>query len=405
MKKLLSVFTILTLLIGMTACAKAGDSSDATENYPSLYSLTENYGFKSGAVINYGNLSDNQLLELFKHHFDSLTAANEMKAYSLLDQKASAAATDGMPRMNFTQADAIVSFAAENGIKIRGHVLVWDAYMTDWFFREGYLPSGSYADAETLRARLKSYIEQVITHFEQNFPGVVYCWDVVNEAVADDASERVPNDPRHLRAKRSGSDNIFYKLMGADYVETAFLYARDTVDALGADIKLFYNDYNAFYPEKRAAILKLAESINSFDEGRKLCDGIGMQGYIGGYGTQNGCLDAQLISYIKDAIKQYSGNGYEVQLTEMAVRTYQYDDATAQKHAQYYADLYNVFKTANSGDSKPLTAVCIWGFLDCNSLPSSHYSFKLNSPYCGLFTEDYAVKPSFKAVIKELEAK
>ena len=87
------------------------------------------------------------------------------------------------------------------------------------------------------------------------------------------------------------------------------------------------------------------------------------------------------------------------------MRTYEYDEATAAKHAQYYADLYGVFKSVNAGEAKPLTAVCIWGFLDCNSLPTSHYSYKLNSPYGGLFTESYAVKDSFKAVIKELEAK
>ncbi len=48
----------------------------------------------------------------------------------------------------------------------------------------------------------------------------------------------------------------FYKILGSDYVEQSFLYAKNTVDELGADIKLYYNDYNSFYKSKREEIVK-----------------------------------------------------------------------------------------------------------------------------------------------------
>ena len=174
--------------------------------------------------------------------------------------------------------------------------------------------------------RLESYITQVITHFEEKFPGVVYCWDVVNEAVGE-GSEFDPADPRHIRTTRGGVSNVFYDTIGSDYVEYAFLYARSTVDALGADIRLFYNDYNTFYAEKRDAIIALTRSINSFavdadGNPRKLCDGVGMQGYIGGYGTQVGCMNVDDLALISTAIKTYAAEGLEVQLTEMAVRNF-----------------------------------------------------------------------------------
>ena len=69
---------------------------------------------------------------------------------------------------------------------------------------------------------------------------MIYCWDVVNEAVADSAGEYAAGDPRHLRTLRSGQENMFLKYMGDDYVALSFLYARDTVEALGADIKKVY---------------------------------------------------------------------------------------------------------------------------------------------------------------------
>ena len=55
---------------------------------------------------------------------------------------------------------------------------------------------------------------------------------------------------------------------------------------------------------------------------RKLTDGVGMQGYIGGYGTQSGCMNIDDIQKITTAIEKYADLGVEVQLTEMAVRNY-----------------------------------------------------------------------------------
>ena len=82
--------------------------------------------------------------------------------------------------MDYTKADQIISKAREKGIKMRGHVLVWHAFMSDWFFREGYENNGKYVSKEVMQKRLQYYIEQVITHFETKYPGTIYCWDVVN---------------------------------------------------------------------------------------------------------------------------------------------------------------------------------------------------------------------------------
>ena len=51
-------------------------------------------------------------------------------------------------------------------------------------------------------------------------------------------------------------------------------------------------------------------------------DGIGMQGYIGGYGVQEGCLEQSHIGMIRQAIEGYAAMGLEVQITEMAVRNF-----------------------------------------------------------------------------------
>ena len=68
-----------------------------------------------------------------------------------------------------------------------------------------------------------------------------------------------------------------------------------------------------------------------------------MQGYIGGYGTQNGCMNEQNISDIKKSIETYAALGCEVQVTEMAVRNYMNTKAMQKKHAEFYKKLFQMF--------------------------------------------------------------
>ena len=397
---------LLIALLGALWPGMAEEAGTVSEDYEPLYVFAEAHGFRLGGAFGAADMSDGAFMDFLGRHFDSLTCTNETKAYSLLDQQACKAAEDGMPRMNFSTADRMVGWCAERGIGVRGHALVWDAYMLDWFFREGYDANRPYADRETVRARLDCYIRAVIGHFEEEYPGVIYCWDVVNEAIGDNPGDWDSTDARHIRTRRDGAENPFYAHVGEDYVEFAFLCAREAVDALGAEIRLIYNDYNLFDSRKRDAALALADSIQNYavDETgapRRLLDGIGMQGYLGGYGTQQGCLDPGLLNRLETSIRSYAERGLEVQITEMAVRNY--DPDRAAEHAAYYARLFtDVFMKVNAGESRPLTAVCVWGLRDVSARDTGSYAYLLNSPYGGLLTQKGRVKTSFDAVYRAL---
>ena len=399
------------------------DATEAIESYQSLASLGEKYGFKFGTNINEAALKNTELTKLIKYHFNSTTFSNEMKAYLLLSQSASqnAYVDENSPAvMNFTKADSMVAYAVENGLSIRGHVLAWDADMCDWFFREGYKKDGAYVSADVMKNRLKMYIDEVMTHFEEKYPGVIYCWDVVNEAVADNAGEFADDDVRHVRQVRGGKTNLFYDYIGSDYVELAFRYAYETRAKLQAansktNIKLFYNDYNTFATygaNKRDAIIQLVKSINSFEsDGNggylKLCDGIGMQSYIGGYGQQSGCMNDNDITLVKNAIEKFAENNVEVHVTELAVRNY--DNDAEPEHAAFYKKLVQTYVDINkaaqaAGKTGPITSLSIWGLFDAPYLSTADYSYKMNGPYCGLFTELYQPKQSFKEVYEVLAA-
>ena len=137
MKSILSLILAVMLFAmpsGVLAEAAGTDSAD----YEPLWTLAEPYGFRLGGAFGYEDMNNRVFLDFLARHFNSLTCCNETKAYTLLDQMKSRTSEDGMPGMSYAKADLMISWAQKQGIRIRGHVLVWDAYMTQWFFHEGY---------------------------------------------------------------------------------------------------------------------------------------------------------------------------------------------------------------------------------------------------------------------------
>ena len=178
------------------------------------------------------------------------------------------------------------------------------------------------------------------------------------------------------------------------------------MEGLGADIGLFYNDYNMLYADKRGAAKYLVESINGFAADgaggyRRLIDGIGMQGYMGGYGAQAGCLSEDLISNTRASIRTYAALGMEVHITEMALRNY--EAAHDAEHAAFYRRMFDMLKAVNAELGRDvLTSVTIWGVNDVTPNDFNRYTWMLNSTRGGILTEDGRIKASFDAMYDAL---
>ena len=111
---------VLSLILAFVFCAVplavfAEEAGTVSEDYDPMWQLTEPYGFKFGGAFSYDDMRNQVFMDFLARHFNSVTCCNETKAYSLLDEGASKSAKDGMPCMTYSRADAMLTWAQQNG--------------------------------------------------------------------------------------------------------------------------------------------------------------------------------------------------------------------------------------------------------------------------------------------------
>ncbi len=296
--------------------------------------------------------------EVVKYHFNSATLTNLMKPSYLLDQKGSienAKNGDGMPAVKFDSCISALEFCKENGIGMRGHTLVWHAQVPRWFFCEGYENDAPFVTRETMLSRMESYIAQVIGFTEENYPGVVYCWDVVNEAVEPGAGMHEDETGYCIRTHYGDGENLWYTVVGADYVEMAFTYARKYA---AEGVKLFYNDYNTFQPVKNEKICALLADLSA----KGLVDGVGMQSY---YDRKNPDIKGRTGS-VQAAVENFSELGLEIQITELTINIDEPDERALLIQAMRYKEMFQMLMEldTDNGGSANITSVTVFGLMD-----------------------------------------
>lgn len=322
--------------------------------------------FYIGTIINPGDPI--KKFDVIKHHFNFVTAENHMKPSSIWPVEA------GGP--NFFMADMMLTRAKEAGLLIHGHTLAWHQQSPAW------LNAG--LDREQARANLQKYIDSVAGHYA-NEPVKVYSWDVLNEAIRDN-----PVNPADWTgALRTDVDWYMSYSRGGngrDYIYDAFLFAREAAP----DAILYYNDYNEDNANKATAIASMVMAINERyalehpdTGGRKLIEGIGMQGH---YNTGTNTND------VEAAIRKFIDTGVIVSVTELDVSISGVSadgpsQAQLEVQAELYARLFSLYKKY----SAHIERVSFWGVDDPSSWRST--SFPL------IFNGDFSAKPAYYAII------
>lgn len=340
---------------------------------PALKEAYQDY-FSMGVAATANELGKDRE-ELIAQQFNSLTPGNELKADSILDHATSISDPkyDDNPAVKFDRIKPILDFAKEAGIPMRGHTLVWHSQVPRWFFAEGYSNAANapLVSKELMLKRMENYIRQVLEYTQTNYPGVIYAWDVVNEAVnPGEATEG------GLRSK----DSLWYQVIGPEFIEKAFEYARKYADP---EVKLFYNDYNTEDSARMISIINLAKSLKE----KGLIDGIGLQSHIG--------IDSPSLIDIEKSIREYGELGLEIQITELDMGLLQNTEEAFAKQASRYKRLFTIIRNLDQTGAANITNVTFWGLSDDITWLS-----KPGQPSYPLLFDKYLIqKPAFWGVL------
>jgi len=158
---------------------------------------------------------------------------------------------------DFHGADVLVDWAEQNGMKIRGHNLLWlrPDRNSDWLNNYDF---GSRPAAEAERL-LRDHVTTVCKRYGDR----IFTWDVVNEAI----------DPATGKMR----DMVFSRHLGADCMDIVFDAARKAAPRAA----LVYNDFMTWgdnCARHREGVLELLGRMKS----RKVpVDVLGVQSHIG----------------------------------------------------------------------------------------------------------------------------
>ena len=351
-------------LLGLALALACGGSGGATPTTPTppaptvpvtpvvtvpLRKIAETRQLRIGvgtAVGSYFGRTDaagTEYAAVLAREFNVLTPENELKFDAIRPNRAT---------FNYTRPDAMLAFAIANGMKVRGHTLVWHSQLPQW------LTGGTWTRAEGV-ALLDEHVTAVAGHYK----GKLAAWDVVNEAF---------NENGTLRA------SFWNNLIGRSYIEQAFR----TAAAADPAAQLYYNDYNIeTIGAKSDSTLALLADLKA--RGVPV-HGVGMQAHF--IVGQSPSFDALVAN-----MSRFAALGLKIQITELDIRMpTPSTPALLQTQAQNYADVFRACLAVSACDM-----VVMWGFTDLSSwIPGTF-------PGMGaalLYDAAFVAKPAYTAV-------
>jgi endo-1,4-beta-xylanase len=342
----------IVIVAGSVLLALASATAQTGEK--SLRSAVGNSGLLIGTAIDPALLTEPGYAETAAKQFNMVEAENSMKW---------AAVHPTEEKFNFESADKLVSFASARGMKVRGHVLVWNPYTPEWVTAK---------KSTQLSGVLHNHIKKVVEHFK----GQVFAWDVVNEAFTDNGEIK--------QSVWYDAPGIGLNGQGTAYIEQSFRWAREA----DPTAKLFYNDYGA--EQMNAKSDAIYNMVKDFKKRGVPIDGVGFQMHIRLNGTN--------FKSVAENFARFTALGVEVQITELDVAIANSNVSGNERQAKIYSQAVAVC-TQNPG----CTAIQTWGFTDKHSWVPQ---FSNGTEGAALpFDSAYQPKPAYFAMVKALSVK
>jgi endo-1,4-beta-xylanase len=271
-----------SVVASLIACGSRGGTAPSPTPSPSprLRDLARGQGLDIGAFPD-GFDSDVPLRTTLAREFSMLT----IPVYWCTTE-----ATRG--QLDFATPDTLAAFAAQNGMAVRGHPLVYQECVPPW------LEEGRFSRDEVTQM-LHDHVQAIASRYR----GRVRVWDVVNEALTWDGSTA---NALMLWGTVPINRNVFSLALGPEYIEMAFRWAHEA----DTEARLFYNDYGTEGTTQKAN--RTYELVRGLRERGVPIHGVGFQTHISIYRPLNeGEFTATLA--------RFADLGVELQITEMDV--------------------------------------------------------------------------------------
>ncbi|HWS35555.1 MAG TPA: endo-1,4-beta-xylanase [Actinoplanes sp.] len=322
------VRALTALFLATAAGVTVVGSADAATTLGASAAQTGRY---FGVATSAFKFSDAPYMTIVNREFNSLVPENDMKWDATEPQQG---------RFTYTNADRLVSHAQSQGMKVRGHTLLWHAQQPSW---------AQGLTGTALRNAAINHVTQVATHFR----GKIHSWDVVNEAFADGGS----GARRDSNLQRTGND----------WIEAAFRAAR----AADPGAKLCYNDYNTDGINPKST--GIYTMVRDFKARGVPIDCVGLQSHLG----------TSLDSTYQQNIQRFADLGVDVQITELDVQQ-------GGNQANIYAGVTRACLAVAR-----CTGITVWGVRDSDS-------WRNDNPL--LFDAGGAKKAAYTSVLNALNA-
>jgi endo-1,4-beta-xylanase len=347
--------TLLLLGAGLTSCIlPARGTSDATGSSTEKAAAVDVPPLRSvagarrlGAAVEARRLREPAFARVLAANFSSLTPENDMKW----------ARVEPSPgQFSFGAGDALVAFAEQNGMRVRGHTLVWHTQLAPWV---------AGLSGEALHAAMLRHITGEVSHWR----GKISQWDVLNEALADGPAGGLRHDSP-------------FTALGPTFVDDAFRAAHDA----DPEAQLFYNDYQieGLGSAKAEAAYQLVRRLKA--AGVPI-GGVGFQMHV----DPRHWPDAELI---RRNFERFAALGLAVEITEMDVPVGEMKGDGAQRLEQQKRLTHDIVAACVAVSA--CSGVTFWGFTDRYSwLNSRQWGWlRGRGPARPLpFDADYAPKP------------